>query len=49
MYKETDWDEIAAQDKEHLEIASVKVPYSILENEVISPQVIRMDYQKGYL
>lgn len=32
-YKETDWDELTSQNKEYIEIASVKVPYSILENE----------------
>lgn len=33
MYKDTDWDELANQSKEYIEIASAQVPYSILENE----------------
>ena len=33
MYKDTDWDELANQSKEYIEIASAIVPYSILENE----------------
>ncbi len=33
MYKETDWDELVNQSKEYIEIATVNVPYSILENE----------------
>jgi hypothetical protein len=33
MYKETDWNEIINKETDHIEIASIKVPYSILENE----------------
>ena len=33
MYKDTDWDELANQSKESIELASALVPYSILENE----------------
>jgi hypothetical protein len=33
MYFETDWKEITAQDEKYLEIASIKVPYIVLENE----------------
>jgi hypothetical protein len=33
MYFETDWKEITSQDEKYLEIASIKVPYIVLENE----------------
>ena len=33
MYKDTDWDELVSLSKKYIEIASVQVPYSILENE----------------
>lgn len=33
MYKDTDWNELANQSKEYIEIASAQVPYSIMENE----------------
>ena len=33
LYKDSDWDEVSAQDPEFLTIQGIRVPYAVFENE----------------
>lgn len=33
LYKESDWDEVSAEDPEFITIEGIKVPYVVFENE----------------